>query len=99
MTSSAEAERFHRARLIAREGAGGGLTRITVDPGGHVAATYTSPGQYTEVRVSGESGYFVLASEPGAAVWHLIMRRGGGASDVLLAIAPGAAVEITDAIG
>jgi NAD(P)H-flavin reductase len=99
MTSSAEAERFHQARLVAREGAGGGLTRITVHPGGRVASTYTSPGQYTEVRVSGETGYFVLANEPGAAAWHLIMRRGGGASDVLLAIAPGAALEVTDAIG
>jgi NAD(P)H-flavin reductase len=99
MTPSAEGERFHRASLSARESAGGGLTRITVDPGHRVASTYKSPGQYTEIRVSGESGYFVLANEPGAAAWHLIMRRGGGVSDVLLATAPGASLEVTDAIG
>jgi len=99
MTSPAEAERFHRARLITREFAGGGLTRVTVDPGRYVASTYTSPGQYIEVRVGGESGYFVLANAPGAAEWQLIMRRGGGASDVLLSIAPGGALEVTDAIG
>jgi NAD(P)H-flavin reductase len=99
MTTRAEAERTHRARLIKREFAGGGLTRVTLDPGRYVASTYTSPGQYIEVHVGGESGYFVLANAPGAPEWQLIMRRGGGASDVLLSIAPGGALEVTDAIG
>jgi NAD(P)H-flavin reductase len=90
---------YHPARLLARADAGGGMTRVTVDPGEAVAATYGAPGQYVEVRTRGETGYFVLAGPPGAAPWELVMRPGGGASDVLLGDAPDADVEITAAIG
>jgi len=75
------------------------MTLLAVHAGLEVAATYGSPGQYTEVRAQGQNGYFVLASEPRAPEWHLVMRAGGGASDVLLRMAPGDDLEVTDAIG
>jgi len=75
------------------------MTLFEVDPGLDVAATYESPGQYIEVRVQGETGYFVLASEPSAPAWHLVMRAGGGASDVLLRMSPGDSLDVTGAIG
>ncbi len=99
MTSPVEVQRFHPASLVGREHTGGGLTLVRVDPGAQVAAGYVSPGQYVEVRAGGETGYFVLANEPGSTTWDLIMRHGGGASDVLLAVAPGADVEVTAPIG
>jgi NAD(P)H-flavin reductase len=62
-------------------------------------ATHSTPGQYIEVRAQGEKGYFALANEPSAPAWQLLMRSGGGASDVLLGMSPGDALEVTDAIG
>jgi NAD(P)H-flavin reductase len=64
-----------------------------------LASTYTSPGQYIEVRVDDKTGFFVLANESGALRWELILRAGGGASDVLLTLHPGAPFDVTEAIG
>jgi NAD(P)H-flavin reductase len=97
--ASCEVRRFHPARLVAREDAGGGLTRITVHAAHDIVATYTSPGQYVEALIEEETGFFVLASEPGANGWEFVMRPGGGASDVLLAARLGASFEVTLAIG
>jgi NAD(P)H-flavin reductase len=72
---------------------------MTIETAGDVARTYTSPGQYVEVRIQQQSGFFVLASEPGAAAWELVMRSGGGVSDVLLAAVPGIPIDVTEAIG
>jgi sulfhydrogenase subunit gamma (sulfur reductase) len=90
---------WHPARVVARGDAGGGLSVLTVEAARDVLATYTSPGQYIEVRVRGETGYFVLASDPGAHAWELILRAGGGASDVLLAMGAGGSIEVSTAIG
>jgi len=98
MSSPAEA-RFHPARLVSLQSVGGGLSHLRIDPGRVVAGTYASPGQYVEVRVGGETGYFVLANEPGGAMWDLVMKSGGGASDVLLRMSAGGALEVTGAIG
>jgi NAD(P)H-flavin reductase len=99
-TSSGDGGRLHQARLEARAPAGGGLTLVTIDTPRAAAETYVSPGQYVEVRAGGgKTGYFVLASEPGAQPWELIMKSGGGVSDVLLVAAMGTPLEVTDAIG
>jgi NAD(P)H-flavin reductase len=98
MSSPAEA-RFNPARLVSLLGVGGGLSQLRIDPGPRVAATYESPGQYVEVRAEGETGYFVLASEPGDSAWDLVMKSGGGASDVLLRMTAGGALEVTGPIG
>lgn len=91
--------RFRPARLAGREDVGGGLARVTVDPEGALLTTYRQAGQYVEMRVDGETGFFVLASDPGASPWELIMRSGGGASDVVLTIQVGSPIELTGALG
>jgi NAD(P)H-flavin reductase len=90
---------FHPARLVSRADAGGGLTLVTLEPSPAVVPSYVSPGQYIEVRADEATGYFVLAGAPGGRPWELIMRAGGGVSDVLLAAPLGKAVEVTAAIG
>jgi NAD(P)H-flavin reductase len=90
---------FRPARLAGRESVGGGLTRVTVEPSEALLSTYRRPGQYVEMRVDGAMGFFVLASDPGEGPWTLIMRPGGGASDVVLGIAIGSPIELTGALG
>jgi NAD(P)H-flavin reductase len=93
---------FRPARLAGRESAGGGLTRVLVEPEAALLASYRTPGQYVEMRAGGETGFFVLSNEPGSPVWELVMRAGGGASDVVLAMPTGSAgpdIELTGAIG
>ena len=91
--------RYHPARLVSRFDAGGGMTRVILELAPAVAATYTAPGQYVEVRAGGATGYFVLAGDPWALPWELVMRAGGGVSDVLVTAPPGLDVEVTAAIG
>jgi NAD(P)H-flavin reductase len=91
--------RFRPARLLARRSAGGGLTRVVVEPDPVAAGSYVAPGQYIEMRAGDGTGFFVLASEPGSIPWELVMRAGGGASDVVLAMPAGSAIELTSAIG
>lgn len=91
--------RFRPARLAGRESAGGGLTRVLVEPEAALLASYRTPGQYVEMRAGGETGFFVLSNDPGSPAWELVMRAGGGASDVVLAIPVGSDIELTGAIG
>jgi NAD(P)H-flavin reductase len=99
MTPQVDAPPYKPARLFSRRDAGGGMALLEIDVAPDVAATYGSPGQYTEVRAGGETGYFVLASEPFESRWHLVMRAGGGASEVLLQMPVGDRLEVTGAIG
>jgi NAD(P)H-flavin reductase len=93
-------EGLHRpARLVARADAGGGMTLVTVDPAPELVASYVSPGQYIHARIGGSTGYFVLAGAPGGSPWELVMRAGGGVSDVLLSAEIGIALEVTPALG
>jgi NAD(P)H-flavin reductase len=82
-----------------RKPAGAGLTRIVLVPPADLATSHDTPGQYVEVRADGQTGYFVLSSDPGSSPWELVLRDGGGASDVLLVMRVPGAVEITAAIG
>ena len=91
--------RYYPARLASRSDAGGGMTLVTLEPEPGIAPSYTSPGQYVEVRAQGETGYFALAGFPGELPWELVMRSGGGVSDVLLPAPLGRDVEVTAAIG
>lgn len=87
------------ATLTDRRPAGGGLTRVVLVPPVEVAASHEIPGQYVEVRADGQTGYFVLSNDPGASPWELVMRAGGGASDVLLVMLVPGTVEVSAAIG
>jgi NAD(P)H-flavin reductase len=90
---------YSPARLVGRESAGGGLTRLRVQPSPDVVASYVSPGQYVEMRVGREVGFFVVSSDPGDATWAFVMRPGGGVSDVVLGMPVGAELEITGPLG
>lgn len=90
---------WQSATVTERKPAGGGLTRIALVPPAPLAASHEIPGQYVEVRTDGQTGYFVLSNDPGASRWELVMRAGGGASDVLLVMPVPRAVEVTSAIG
>ena len=85
--------------MTVRQPAGGGLTRIVLVPAVEVTVSHDTPGQYVEVRADGQTGYFVLSSDPGTSPWELVMRAGGGASDVLLVMQLPGTVEVTAAIG
>jgi NAD(P)H-flavin reductase len=87
------------ARLVGRLDAGGGLTRVIIEPHPEVAHTYTRPGQYVEMHIGGEEGFFVVSSDPGVLPWELVMRSGGGASDVVLASEVGSPLELSGALG
>jgi NAD(P)H-flavin reductase len=91
--------RFRPATLLGLESAGGGLTRVRVEPASDLYAGYRVPGQYVEMRAGGETGFFVLSGEPGERPWELVMRSGGGASDVVLVMKEGSPIELTSAIG
>src|SRR4029077_1756994 len=97
--AGAEVRSFHPARLVERDDAGGGLVRMTLATARDITQTHESPGQYVEVRADDQTGFFVLSSEPGAGAWQLVMRAGGGASDVLLSAAAGRDLEVTRALG
>jgi NAD(P)H-flavin reductase len=75
------------------------MTLVTIAPDVPIARSYVSPGQYVDVRIDGATGYFVLAGLPGASPWRLLMKAGGGASDVLLDAPLGRTLEVTSAIG
>lgn len=72
---------------------------MVLEAGRDVLETHASPGQYIEARADNETGFFVLSNEPGSGALELIMRAGGGVSDVLLAANLGKALEVTSALG
>jgi NAD(P)H-flavin reductase len=90
---------YYPARLATRSDTGGGMTLVILEPEPSLAPRYTSPGQYVEVRLQGQTGYFVLAGAPGELPWELVMRAGGGVSDVLLPAPLGVDVEVTAPLG
>ena len=87
------------ARLVARASVGGGVALLTFDVSPRVRASFTHPGQYAEVIVGSDNGFFVIASDVDAAKWELLMRGGGGAADALLAMPLGTDVTMSSALG
>jgi len=87
------------ATLVAKTNGGGGLVRVALSPEPSVIAEYTIPGQYLELRVGEAKGYFVIANEPGAAFWELLVRPSPGAADALLALPTGVSVQVSRAQG
>lgn len=61
-----QATNLHPARIVERRAIGsrGRLVTLAVPPA--LAAAYTAPGQYCEIRVDGHTGYFAIASPPGS---------------------------------
>jgi NAD(P)H-flavin reductase len=65
-----------------------------------IASSFTNPGQYVQLRLpSGRIGFFAIASRPGETDFDFLVKTGGEIPDELLALADGAAVEMTAAMG
>jgi len=90
---------LHEAKLLARGAAGGGLERVSLEPPAGLVGSYRHPGQYVVVEAGGKTSYFVLAGDPGEAVWELLMRPGGGAADAALRAPLGHGLQVSAALG
>lgn len=94
---------MHAARLMARAPAGGDLILVTLVPPPELVTRYVCPGQYLDVRVRRDdeevSGYFVLASVPGAFEWELLVRNAGDAADLLSRQPLGSEVLVSPPLG
>jgi NAD(P)H-flavin reductase len=89
---------LHPARVVAREPMAGGLVRIVLDVPSELAATHAMPGQYTTIWLGQSRASFVLASDPGATTWEIMVRSKGPVATALTA--PGTDdVLITQALG
>jgi NAD(P)H-flavin reductase len=88
-----------RALLAGRRDAGGGLTLVALDVDPEASRSYTTPGQYVEVKVDKGNGYFVLAGDVAAPRWELVVRNAGDAADALTSAPIGSAIEISAALG
>lgn len=71
------------ARIVGRESMPGGLVRVGLEVPPEVRATYTNPGQYVTIRLENHESSFVLASDPGDAVWDVIVRPTGQVASAL----------------
>jgi NAD(P)H-flavin reductase len=80
---------LHDATLREKADAGGGLVRLILTPSRRVAGTYHRPGQYVVASAGGKRAYLVLAGDPGADAWELLVRPGGDAVTAILAVSPG----------
>src|SRR5689334_10725071 len=87
------------AMLSARRDAGGGLFLVTLRMPDEIAARYVAPGQYAEIIIGADSGYFVLAGKVGAAEWELLVRMNGGASDALVMLPLGSTIDVMGPLG
>ncbi len=87
------------AILSARHDAGGELLLVSLDVSADVARSYTTPGQYIEVKTASGKGYFVLAGEVGASPWQLLVKNAGGAADALATLPLGSTLELTGPLG
>ncbi|HEY9721833.1 MAG TPA: hypothetical protein V6D47_07450 [Oscillatoriaceae cyanobacterium] len=92
---------FHPVTLVERWQETPELAGVCLSPQDPaLAATFTTPGQYLEVRLpSGESGYFAIANQPGAARFELLVKRGTPLTDALLALPVGTRLDASGAQG
>jgi NAD(P)H-flavin reductase len=87
------------AELVARAPAGGGMSLLGLRGAPELHATYTRPGQYTEIDLGGEQAFFAIASRVGAGEWELVLKGGGASADTLLGLPLGAKVPVSAALG
>lgn len=95
---------FSPAKVAASGPAAAGLQRVVLDVGAPLAAGYTRPGQYFQVKVGdSKPGFFAVASPPDAnnagALEFLIKPAPGTTAEALAAAPAGAAVSVSPAQG
>lgn len=67
---------------------------ISIDVPAAFAARHQIPGQYCAVEHAGETGWFAIASAPGVRPFEFYVQPGGGSSEQLLRLTPGATVTV-----
>jgi NAD(P)H-flavin reductase len=87
------------AHVMERRDVGGGMTLFALEVPGALRESYLRPGQYAHLTLIGEAGYFVLGSREKRAPWEIVLRRGGGVADLLLAAPVGLEIAASRAIG
>ena len=87
------------AVLSSRRDVGGDLFLVRLDVGPDHAAAYVAPGQYVAVKAGAESGFYVLASEPGVAPFELLVRNAGSASTLFVDREVGGVVDVSLPLG
>ena len=85
--------------LSSREAVSRDLFKLGFDVPESIGETFETPGQYVEIMIGDEKGFFAIASVRGAERWEVILRAGGGAADALLARNVGSSVSISPALG
>ncbi len=86
-------------QLSSRDAVSRDLFKLGFDVPESISETFATPGQYVEIVIGEDKGFFALASVPGAERWEVILRGGGGAADSLLARKVGSSVSISPALG
>ena len=90
------------ARLLSARPAADEQVFLEVEPPAAFLSAHTRPGQFCQIRIGEDKGYFAMLSPPGAMP-HFLVRignpAGGKAADALAALADGAAIEMTGPSG
>ncbi len=87
------------ARVAGRRDVGGGMTLFALDVPTVLRESYVRPGQYAHLTLTSEDGFFVLGSRERRSPWEIVLRRGGGVADLLLAAPIGLEVTASEALG
>ena len=94
---------FHPARIVSSTRAAEGLQSLMVEVPSVVAAGYSTPGQYLQVRVSANDkpAFLALASAVGAhgGAVELLIKPQAGTTAALCELPAGAALEVSEAQG
>ncbi len=93
------APRGNIAVLSSRREAGGGLLLVELDVDEDVRRSYTSPGQYIEVRTEAGDGYFVLAGDVEKGPFELLVKNAGDAADALFSRPIGTGLRVAGPLG
>ena len=84
------------ATLVESTPVGSTMKTLTFD---RAVESYTTPGQYLVVTLGEHKpGYFAIASSPGEPI-TLLAKEGGETADALMALEPGAQVDLSEAQG
>lgn len=90
---------FHPATLVASWPEAEQLHGLRIAAPPAVLASYRVPGQYVQVRIGGgEPLFFAIASPPGGPELEFLVKHNDMVTD-LLALAPGASLEVSEAQG
>ncbi len=92
---------FHPAHVIASAEETATMHSVSLEVAAEVAASHQRVGQFVEVRLPGEGAgaYFAIANAPNGRAFELLVKRGQGLPDELIALEAGAPVETTAAMG